>query len=231
MENYSFDNLYSRLDKSSDLISQYCNLVERYYAQDLGLKKFKQYPHDIFFNNSAFPVIIMEKNKVIAGAILYKRSLKDQVKLPIEIDTGIDLEKIIEENKLDCNKYFCEISRITVRPEYRDRRITQEILSLILAKAVKEQCEYMFATTLKHLARNFRIIYTKLGIDYKLLETVIPPSPIYEGLDMRLTYANFKSYNFNKLLENCHFKRIAAEMQGISSNDGINLITRKTYWV
>ncbi len=217
MHNYSLKSLNVRFDKSYHILKEYCEMVEKYYKEDLGLKHFKQNIHDIIFNNLANPVIILDKNKVIAGTILYKKRVDEQILLPLEHDTSINLSKVIKKNGLVCNDSLCEISRIIVRREYRDRRITNEILGLTIAKAVKEGCEYLFSTTLESYARNFRILSTRIGLDYTILDEPIPSCPIYEGLDMKLTCANFKTFELQKLLSSCHFSDLISKMYNISN--------------
>ena len=136
MQNYSFSDIYARLDKSFDVMEIYCKLVEHCYRNVLGLKSYKLNPYDIIFDNSASPIIIMSKKEIIE-AILYTRSLHELKQLPLEQSSGININNIIQENGLNTTSNICEISKIAVQDKYRDRRITQEILGLILAKAVK----------------------------------------------------------------------------------------------
>jgi len=218
MQNYKFSNIYARLDKSYDIMHTYCKLVEDCYKNVLGLSKYQVNPHDIIFDNMAYPVIIMSKKEIIGGAVLYIRAIGDNKRLPLEKSANINIEDIVTNIDLKSSKNICEISKIAVHGKYRDRRITQEILGLILAKAVKEQCDYMFAITPKKRSRNFRIVYNKLGINYDVINKAIPKIPLYEDLDIDLTYANFKTFDLSKLLSSCHFNKLIAEMYNIAGN-------------
>jgi len=222
MQNYSFSNIYARLDKSFDIMQTYCKLVEHCYRNVLGLKSYQLNPYDIIFDNSASPVIIMSKKEIIGGAILYTRSLNELAQLPLERSADINIKNVIHANGLNTNSYICEISKIAVQDKYRDRRITQEILGLILAKAVKEGCDYMFAITPKNKSRNFRVVYNKLGISYHILDQKIENVPLYENLKIDLTYANFKTFNLTKLLSKCYFKELISQMYNLSGTNKIN---------
>lgn len=222
MLNYSFSDIYARLDKSFDVMQTYCNLVEHCYRNVLGLKSYTLNPYDIIFDNSASPIIIMSKKEIIGGAILYTRSLHELKQLPLEQSSGLNINNIIKENGISTTSNICEISKIAVQDKYRDRRITQEILGLILAKAVKEGCDYMFAITPKNKSRNFRVVYNKLGINYHIIDQEIQNIPLYENLKIDLTYANFKTFNLTKLLSECHFKELISQMHNISGTTNMN---------
>lgn len=223
MQNYSFSNIYARLDKSHDVITKYCNLVEDCYRNVLGLKSYKLNPYDIIFDNSASPVIIMSNNKIIGGAVLYTRSINEFRTLPLEKSAKININDIIKQYKLKCTSNICEISKIAVFDNYRDRRVTKEILGLAWAKAFKENCGLMFAITAKNKSRTFRIISQKVGIKYDVIDEHIPKIPLYEDLDIELTYANFNKFDLQKLLTNLHFSKLISRMLDISTRSHLHL--------
>ncbi|MBT4922398.1 MAG: hypothetical protein HON23_05230 [Rickettsiales bacterium] len=222
---YKFSNLHTRLDKSVDLIHQFCALVDTCYQGDLNLHNFKMNPWDVIFDNSAHPVIIMSKQEVIGGSILYVRSLSDKQKLPLEQSSHMDLTQIIKDTGIIINNNICEISKISVKPKYRDRRITQEVIGIIIAKAVRERCDSLFAITTPKTSRNVNIACNKLGVPYSTIYHDIPDIPLYKGLTIDLTRADLTQLNLSKLTSNCHFSKLVTEMCDISYRETLSRIT------
>lgn len=214
--NYKFSDLYTRLDKSIELIQQYCELVANCYQEDLHIKDFKLNAWDVFFDDCAHPVIIMSGKEVVGGSILYVRSVNDNQQLPLEKSTGVNLNQIIKSHNLPFRNNISEMSKTSVKAKYRDRRITQEITNIIVAKALKEGCEATFALPTSNQSRNISIICKKIGLEYITLYSDMPEVPMYNGIKPHLTYANYINFDTSKLLGTCHFTKLISQLCDIS---------------
>jgi hypothetical protein len=215
---YDINKLYFRFDKDENIIQSFCKIIEESYENDLGLKGFKQNYLDVIYNNYAHPIIVMYENKVIAGAILYVQKVANGSKLPLEIDTKLDLKQEFSTN--DMGENYSELSRIVVSPEFRDRRVSLEIIRFAVGKSHAFNCNYLYSTAYKSQTRNTRIILSRMGIIFKtMLNVKLPNTEIYGENEMFLSITNSKEIDTEKFIKDSLYKDLIQKILSMRKPD------------
>lgn len=128
--------------------------------------------------------IATNEGKVIAGARLTISSPQNRILLPLEIDIGRCISSLTPKLELQ-DKTYCEISKLVVAKEYRNRIVTEQLLTTITKSMIEQNCTYHFSISTIREFRNFRQIFkTALHTKHEILNNIkVEYLPEYKHLN------------------------------------------------
>jgi hypothetical protein len=181
MNNISF--LFTR---NKELLQQYYMLREQIYVQDFNLSDFSEHIDDYDEKEYTSILVVCDKGKVIGGVrVIFREQFSDTL-LPIESEKFL-LKNVLPKLALE-DKSYTEINRLVLLREYRNGVVSQQILSMLVAKSKLLGANYFFAISPLVQARSYRKLYNQIGVDFKIMDEVnVPDKEYYHGKKMYLS--------------------------------------------
>lgn len=174
------DRVVYEVTKNKRFIEEYYALRHDCYRKELKLSAFNGKEDE--YDRYGHIIIAQKGNELIGGSRII---MSNDHKLPLEED-GFHLTSVFPELK---ETLYCEFSRLALKEGYRNRLYLIDMVNFMIQYSASQGCQYAFAISPYIQARNYRIIFKKLGLYYKIFEDIkVPTKETYKHLNSEGIY-------------------------------------------
>ncbi|MCH2037607.1 MAG: GNAT family N-acetyltransferase [Rickettsiales bacterium] len=179
---------------SNGIVIEFTN-DQRYLAQYYKLRRIS-YESDRYmqghfnrgyldrFDHEADVLIARKGNTCIGGARVNYSFPENRQPLPTESSSFSFINAFPEFNL--ANKRYCEIHRVVVHPEFRDKMLAKAILWHIWKRSVELGLDYQFSPSIPVKTRLYNMLYKGIGLDIDIRKDVTICDKNYDNVEMWL---------------------------------------------
>lgn len=175
------DNLFATRTTDAALCQQYYDLRNQEYKKLLGFSR--DLSKQNIYDNLSHIFVVMEEDRVVAGARLTISTAERRILLPMERDTGLKICELVSELDVE-EKSYCEINRFVVDEQHRNGHTNYLISKKIIEFAKEQGCCYQFSIAPLAVALQSKRIARRFGDNHIIRkDIVIPPPEDYQNLN------------------------------------------------
>ncbi len=154
-------NISYEFTNNPEMLQQYYNIREYAYKETLGLQHFSGQEDE--FDIHSHILIVKAGGNVVGGARLIVSTPQNPQMIPLEED-GLDVKSKFPQ--LDFSQInYCEMSRLALLPEFRNKEIAEEIHRKFIDICARDNIDVGFARTTPLQQRRTKTIFNNLGYE------------------------------------------------------------------